>query len=201
MPEVNYKQKYLSLKAQYMNAVDLAFRLGYEQGAQQAQVDQAAQQQQQQEEMAAQQGVPQDGQPSEQPQEAEGQAPESANPAGSELDQYIAKLEGMLGKSEGVNTSDLQKAVQEMKTFQKSQKLAADLKKPSAAISGIAKALHKPAFKIGQQASHNMSDSAKRAVTMQEQIVQDIMKSWSEEEKKAAHSIENLLSVEGVVKG
>jgi hypothetical protein len=68
------------------------------------------------------------------------------------------------------------------------------MKKSYKAIPAIAKALHKPAFKIGQQASHNMTSNAKAAVGMQEKIVSDLMKAMADEETKATNSIQNILA-------
>ena len=73
------------------------------------------------------------------------------------------------------------------------------MKKSQAAIDGIVKSLHKPAFKIGVQASHNLNDNAKKSVSMQHKIVTDIMKAWNDEENKAKNSIENLLNIEGLL--
>jgi hypothetical protein len=204
--QVNYKQKYEDLKMKYMQDVDTAFRLGFEQGSVQGMQD--AQLQQQQAQAEADQAAIGQGQGSEgTPAGAEQQAnpnggqigdmePDSENPAGSELDQHIAKLESMVSKAE-LSPDELKKAVSDIKAFRVQ---ATEMKKSSMAISGIAKALHKPAFKIGRQASHNMNDNAKRAVGMQEKIVSDIMKSWADEEKTASNSISKILGVEGLVK-
>lgn len=51
--EVNYKKKYMELKAKFMESVEMAFRLGFEDGAKQSQQDQAMQQQQQMEQQQA----------------------------------------------------------------------------------------------------------------------------------------------------
>ena len=74
------------------------------------------------------------------------------------------------------------------------------MKKSQDAVSGIAKALHKPAYKMSVQASHNLNDNAKKAVSMQHKIVTDIMKSWEKQETKAANSIESILNVENLLK-
>lgn len=209
--QINYKQKYQELKAKFMDSVDAAFRLGFEQGSQQAQMDQAMQQQQQAEEAAAQgaqpgQGFGAEGSPAGEEQQANPNggpvAPmqESENPAGSELDQHIAKLESMLGKSEQLDVKDLIKTVNDLKALQKSQKEQIEMRKSSMAIPEIAKNLHKPAFKIGVQASHNLTSNAKAAVNMQEKIVSDIMKSWAEEEQKAAASIKQIVNIENLSK-
>lgn len=220
--EQTYKAKYLQLKSQYMNSVDTAFRLGFEQGKQQAELDNAAQQQMQAQEMATQAaGAPPPGAQGPEdsaapdataspPDAAEnappgaapaGPAPmqESEHPDGTELDQHIAKLEALLGKSE-VNPEDLTKSVLELKAFRKSQVQAIELKKSARAIKEISKALHRPSFKLSVQAAHNMSDNQKRAVTLQHKIVDDVMKKWEEEEMKTAKSIHDIISVEGLTK-
>jgi len=203
--QINYKQKYLELKQKFIEAVDTAFALGFEQGQVQAAQDQMMQQQQQAQMQAeqAQQGGFGEGNGAEgSPAGAEQQAnpnggempqePDSQNPAGSEFDQHIEKLESMLGKSE-VKPGDLLAAVQELRKTQAKVKEAQELKKSAQAIKGISKALHKPAFKIGQQASHNMSSNAKSAVTMQHKIVNDIMKAWDDEASKASKDIKSVL--------
>lgn len=215
--QVNYKQKYDELKMKFMESVDAAFRLGFEQGAVQAQQDQMMQQQQQQQEMAQAQagGQPGQGNGAEgSPAGAEQMAnpnggqigdmePDSENPAGSELDQHIAKLESMVSKAE-TSPDDLKKAVTELQSLRKSmasaRQMQVEMKKSTMAISGIAKALHKPAFKIGAQANHNMSSNAKAAVGMQEKIVSDLMKAMEDEERTASNSISKILGVEGLVK-
>jgi len=234
MAEINYKKKYFDLRTRYINDLDMAFRLGIEQGAQQEQINQANQQQQQQAEleMAQAQAAAGGGQPGEggppgaggpegapkeggekPPGQESGQesgqmsssSPDGA-PAiggGSELDQHISQLESMLGKPAGSPEemqSNIKKALGEIKSLRKAQLQAIELKKSAAAIPAIAKALHRPAFKMSRLASQNLNDNAKKAVTMQEKIVGDIMKKWQEEETKAAKDIVNVLSVEGLTK-
>lgn len=207
---INYKQKYQELKMKYMEAVDTAFRLGFEQGMVQAEQNQMMQQQQAQQEMEMAQAQGQqigqghgaEGSPAgeEQMQNPNGGGmPDTENPAGSELDQHIEKLESML-KSEKLDPKDASALVGKISDLRKSMKQEAELKKSAAAISAIARALHKPAFKIGQNASHNMNNSAKAAVTMQHKIVTDIMKSWDVEESAANNSIKKILDIEGLNK-
>lgn len=206
MSEVNWKSKYESLKAKYLDDLDMAFRLGHEQGQQEAMMDSMAQQQQQQaDEMAAQSGMQGDGQdPNQDPNagpEMEGQEPAvSANPQGSELDKHINELESMLQKSESLDPKDLSNLLVNLKKAKYKMAQEIELKKSHQAISGIAKAMHKPKFKIGQQANHNLTNSAKRAVGMQQEIVENIMKSWEEEKTKAGKDILSQLKVEGILK-
>lgn len=209
--QVNYKQKYEELKMKFMESVDSAFRMGFEQGAVQGMQDAQMQQQMQAQEQAQmggdQSGIGQ-GQGSEgSPAGAEQMAnpngggiedvPDSENPAGSELDQHIAKLESMVSKAEA-SPADLAKAISELQSLRKAESAKItfnrEMKKSYAAIPGISKALHKPAFKLGVQASHNMNSNAKQAVGMQAKIVEDIMKSWEEEEKSATSDIQKILN-------
>jgi hypothetical protein len=220
--EVNWKGKYNELKAKFMESVDAAFRIGFEQGAQQATQQAAMEQQAKQQEMEAAamgggQGAPgadaqgpeagdfadqQDPAPSVPPAGGQGVQPmqESEHPDGSELDQYIAKLESMLQKNEQLDVKDLIKTINDLKGFQKSQKEQLQLAKSARAIPEIAKALHKPKFKLGVQANKNLTTVAKSAVTMQHKIVSDIMSKWESEEKNASKSILSQLSVEGLTK-
>jgi hypothetical protein len=227
--EINYKMKYQELKSKYMNAVDMAFRLGVEEGLKQGQLDSANQQlaqasAQQQDQAAggaapggdpAAGGQPPGGKPNNNgapgvPDQGNGvdkagapsvqPPPVSENPEGSELDQHIAKLESMIAKSEDLDITDLKETINSIRELQKSQKEQLELRKSQMAISGIAKALHKPQFKFGVQAQHNLSSSAKAAVTMQQEIVQDVFKKWEEEEKNAGKNILSVLNIEGVTK-
>lgn len=222
MPEeINYKNKYKELKLKYMNSVDIAFRLGFEQGAQQAQQQQAldaqaqAQQMQHEQSMAEIGGMageqpgegqpPQLGQESGQPKESGQQPPGVEGAGGSELDQHITKLESMLGGSkekspESSEVQEIKKSLEAIKSLRKAEKFAMEMKKSDQAVKGIVKALHKPSFKVGVQAQHNMTDNAKKAVSLQHKIVNDIMKSWKNEEEKASNSIESILNIENLTK-
>ena len=219
--EINYKKKYLELRAKYIGDLDMAFRLGVEQGMQTAQQQQAVEAQakaeqmqmkQQQMAMQAQNGGEEGGPPkpnkpgetpdSEGPDMGEPSTPESgmgdiqAQQRSSELDQHIGKLEGMLGSN---SDPEVKKSLDAILNLRKAEKLAMDMKKSEEAIKGIAKALHKPAFKVGVQANHNLSSNAKEAVSMQHKIVNDIMKSWAAEESRAEKDIKNILNVENLL--
>jgi hypothetical protein len=197
MSEINWKSKYQELKLKFMNSVDTAFRLGFEQGMQQQQQQQAQEQamQQQQMQMAAMQGAPAE----------EGGAPGEEQPQdpgmqqqGSELDQHISQLESMLGQ-----TSDpaMKKSLESIIAFRKAELQAIELKKSEQAIKGIAKALKVPSsFKLSKAAEANLAPTAKAAVSMQEKIVGDIMKTWEQEEAKASKNILNVLANEGLTK-
>jgi hypothetical protein len=208
--EINYKNKYMELRAKYLNDLDMSFRLGFEQGGMQAQQDQMAQQQADQQAMEAQMqaqdagGMPSEGgapgQPGQPGQETGGAPGQPGEADGSELDQHIGKLESMLGKPGGAKPEDIQKSIQELKAFRKAELQTIELRKSAAAIKGIAKALHKPKFKMNAIASHNLKDNAKQAVSMQHKIVTDVMAKMEMEEKRATTDISKLLEIEGLTK-
>lgn len=206
--EINWKSKYQELKNKYMESVDMAFRLGYEQGGQEA--TQAAQQQQTQQIQGMQQSSTgsqedPDAQPGQNGNGAtmpagpglgiQDSTTQSENPAGTELDQHIQKLESMVNKSE-----EIQATITGLKSLQKSMQLKHEMKKSAQTIPAIAKALHKPAFKMSQHANHNLSSNAKQAVNMQQKIVEDIMQKWEQEESGAKQDILAQLGIEGLTK-
>jgi hypothetical protein len=195
MKNQDWKLKYSDLKLKFHDAVDVAFRLGYEAGAQGAQLQQAQQDQ------AAAQAAAQ-GMPGQDPNAQSGQDPNSPeSPDGSELDQHIGKLESMLQKSDPTapQTLELKKSLEGIKAFQSSLKQASDLKKSEKAIAAIGKAM-KPAFTLSKGATKNLSEHGKKALNMQEQIVNDVMKSFAEEEAHAATAIAKTLNFEQVLK-
>lgn len=194
--DVNWKLKYQELKMKYMSSVDTAFRLGFEQGAQQAQVQSAQDQAQQQAEQAGAQqaqrpGGEQGGAEQAQDQPQEQAQPESAHPGGSELDQHIQELSSMLGKSEIIGDD-----LQTLKKSFGSLKASLDLAKSQQAISSIAKSL-KLAENISAPIKHagvsNMNPTAKKALNMQETIVSEIMNAWSQESNDAKNEIMNII--------
>lgn len=219
MAEINYKQKYFQLKERFMSSVDTAFRLGIEQGMQQAQQQQMEQQAQEQAalEQAAAAGQNQPGQPGQdgeapgQPGEGapgEDQPPASAHPEGSELDQHINQLESMLGKSEAGSDlhKELKKSLDGLKVFVNERKLMADIARGNAAIKTIAKNLSeksylpKPVRKPSAQAEANLPAAAKAALKMQQSIVDSVMADMEKEESAGKNAILSAISAEGASK-
>jgi hypothetical protein len=200
MKNQDYRLKYNDLKLKFMDAVDVSYRLGVEYGLQQAQVQQA--QQQQADAQAAQQAAAMGQQPG-QPGEQSGDSGQFGQPQsdGSEMDQHISTLEGMLGsaKAGSPEQAQMQKSLDGLKSFRKSLKDASDLKKSEQAIKAIGKAMKTP-FTLSKNATKNMSEPAKKALNSQEQIVQDLMKSFEEEEKKASEQITKTLNFEQLIK-
>lgn len=207
MGDIDYKSKYQDLKQKFKDAIDISFRLGYEQGSQSAQLDAANQAQQaqqaQQDQMGqrmpgAYQGMPtqDENEETQAPEEQEGSSP-SVSPSESELDQHISQLEGMLSKS-GLTDEDMSCLRKSLDAI----KLSADIRKGNIAVKSIAKSLNgsPKTFKLGKLASVNMTSEAKQAVSMQHKIVSDIMKSWENEEAGISKGITSILNKEGLTK-
>jgi len=198
MRNQDWKLKYQDLKLKFHDAVDVAFRLGMEQGLQQAQVQQA--QQQQADAQAAQQAAMggQPGQPGEDPNAPPGQEQTD----GSELDQHIGQLEGMLGQSQpgSPEQAGLQKSLNGIKAFRSTLKQAYELKKSEQAIKAIGKAMKSP-FTLSKTATKNLTEHGKKGLSDQERIVEELMKSMSDEEAKAKDSIAKTLDYEQLLKG
>lgn len=204
--DLNWKNKYLELRSKYINDIDISFRLGYEQGMQGAQQQQAQEekaQMQQTQQLQAQglnggddTGAPKMGDAGGEQPEQPGQQPGEGQT--SELDQHIGKLESMLGSNPD---PEIKKSLNALITLRKSEKQSQELKKSADAIPGIVKALHKPPFKMGVTAAHNLTENAKRTVTLQHKIVNDIFSSWQDEEAKASKDIISVLENEALLKG
>ncbi len=198
MRNQDWKLKYQDLKLKFHDAVDVSFRLGFEQGAQNAQMQQVQQQ-------AAAAAQPQPGQdPNAQPGQP-GQDP-NAQPGqesdGSELDQHISQLESMV-KQPGMDSqaqSNLQKSLTGLKSLQFNMKQAAELKKSERAIASIAKSM-KSLFSMNKAATKNLPPHAQKALSDQEKIVADLMKSFEDEATQASNAIEKTLNLEQLLKG
>jgi len=187
---VDYKMKYIDLRAKFMKTADRMYRLGKEDGlkegqlqAQQQQMEQAAQE----EAMMNGQVDPQTGQPIEPqidpqtgqpmpPQEGEmpmdGQPPEGMEmdqAQGSELDQRIGELESLVAKGEKPKVTDLRKVILELAGLRKSQKQL----KPN----------HK-----------------KVVVSKQKDLVDGVLKKWEKEanSKSVTDNLEDIISAEGI---
>lgn len=207
MKEIDYKKKYLDLRAKMISSMDMAFRMGYEQGATDAN-QQALQQQVAAQQQAMMGGQPQDGQmqdgaPSDQAMEGQQQVdaqipggqdqmqPSVAMPQNEELDQYINELEGLVSKKE-ISPSDLRKSLEKIKNFSTNTKLA----------KSIGSKKFQP-FKtvLPARASANMTSDDKRNLSMQEKVIEDIMKKWENEAPKTTSQAMQALGVEALTKG
>lgn len=204
MSLTDYRAKYMDLKTKFQETVDLAWRLGFEQGAQQAQLDQVAQQQAQADQMAmAANGQPQPGQsgeegtPGEEQSEQPGQ-PQSQNPNGDELDQHIQKLESMLGKTEinPMELGDLKKTLADIRSLQ----VQINLTKSLESIKNTKMAPLKKSISFSPKVQANLPEPAKKALSLQENIVKSVFEKWSKDESQAASQIGSILNVDGIVK-
>jgi len=193
MPLVDYRAKYMDLKTKYQETVDLAWRLGYEQGLRDAQVDQA-----QNDAMAqAQAGTPQPGQEGE-AESAESAQSVSQNPNGDELDSHIARLESMLGKSEisPMDLGDLKKTLSDIRSLQ----VQLNLTKSLDSIKNIKMAPLKKSTNFSPRVQANLPEPAKKALSLQEKIVNDVFSKWEKDEQKVASDINSILNIDGIVK-
>lgn len=196
----DYKEKYLELRANYIAAVDVAYRKGYEQGQKDAQMQNLMQEQQMQQQMAAQAGQAADVAPAE---AMAGEVPDMQAPmeaqqdvAISELEAKIQELEGLLNKSEDPeikNTiSMLKLSLSKMVQARESQKLAKSID----AMKNANKAIATTSKSFNQNAKEN----TKKALNMQQEIITDIMKKWKEEETDVVKDILSTLKTEGKIK-
>jgi hypothetical protein len=189
---LDYRAKYKEMRAQLIKSSDLAFRLGYEQGMKDAQVENMQMQMQQQAEQAAQQAaMMQGGQPGQEgepmseeeaamqeqggaPQDEQGmeQAPmedeqEMVQGQGTELDNHINELESLVAKGQKPTVTDLRKAVEALSDLRKNQKSKMKANKPAVASA-------------------------------QKKLVDNILGKWERESKMTAENLEELIATEGL---
>jgi len=187
-----------------MESVDLAWRLGFEQGLQQAQLDQAQQQAMQADAMAQAQAA---GQQPGQPGSPETEIPEGSeeiaqpeNPQGDELDQHIEKLETMISKSEigSGDVTDLKKTLGDIRSMY----INLNLIKSMESVKGarMAKSAPMAPLKLTSKIQANMAPPQQKALSLQEQIVTDIFKKWNDDSSKATNDISSILNLENVAK-
>jgi hypothetical protein len=178
MPKtIDYKQKYYALRDQMIRSVDFAYRMGFETAMKEAQIQQAQMQMQQAQGMIGNQMQQQignqyqeSGSPEEQMAQELGQ-----EEGGSELDQHIQALEEAISKSEGEAKINLQKSLDILK---KTQRLIS--KDPSP-------------FKLTKKASEKLSLKQKEQLSMQQEILNNILAKWEKEAQEAASNINQSL--------
>lgn len=147
---VSYKTKYLDIRSKLKEATDVAYRLGYEKGMKDG--TQAAQMQAMQQQQEAQAQMMGGGDPSQDPSMQEGgggqmpagmeggdpsqdpsmqgappagaedQGMEAAAGSGSELDQHINELQGLVSKGEKPTVLSIRKAVEALAGIRKAQR-------------------------------------------------------------------------------
>jgi len=197
---IDYKKKYMDLRARFVEALDIAFRTGYEQGYNESQIQNMAQQAQ----MQAQQTAMMQGQMGaadysmQQPSGGEIPAPEASgqnvNPeaGGDEIDAAIAELEQLVNKSEP-SIDDMKKSLEVIKNNRMFQKLQKATKEAS-------KKMGQPPRPLSLSYKVNLPEDAKQAVSMQAKIVDDILKKWEQEAQNSAKDITAILGTEALTK-
>jgi hypothetical protein len=178
-----WKIKYMDLKQKFLDATDTAYRLGYEQGAKEMQMDMQAQQAQQamQQAQMAQQSAMGGGQPpvDEQgnpiPEEemqpgmegGEEMPPEADPEVSQQLDDHINELESLVAKGEKPTIKDMRKVVENLVTLRKSQK-------------------------------QKWQGKIKKEATVQKKFVDGILAKWAEESKDVTEELADQIKKEGL---
>lgn len=138
--KIDWKQKYQELRSKYLNAVDVAFRLGVQEGMRNAEIQQLQTQLQEaqaqaQAAMAASsqppigedgmpvddQGTPVDDQGMPVEEEMVDASEGEGEGEGDELDQSINELEGLVKKEKKINVTELMKSIHKPGKIQKSE--------------------------------------------------------------------------------
>lgn len=174
----DYKKKYLDIRNKLIEAVDVAFRDGFEQGVkegqqqaeQEAQQQQMMQEQQMMEQEAAMNGqAPEDmtGVPPEAPMGEEMPQEEMGEEDGSELDQHISELEGMVSKGEKPRIADLRKAVAGLTDLRKTQK-------------------------------DKFQEKTEKVISGQKSLVDGILKKWEKDADSVTEDLEEVIKEHGI---
>lgn len=210
----DYKMKYTELRSRFVSSLDVAFRLGYQKGQQDSQVQQLQQQQEQQQQQLAmqQQQLMQQQNAAQQapPQEQEGsgymeqgasqfeqQAQDLQQQGVSEIEQGIKELEELLNKGEG-NPSSMKAILGifngSLNKINQSQSLK---KTEHLKLMNEGKEIFKQAAVRHNESIQKFSEETH---SIQKRIVNDILKKWEDEEKEVSKDIMGTLKVEGKVK-
>ncbi len=189
---VDYKKKYMDLRARFVEALDIAFRTGYEQGANETQVQNMAQQAQMQAQQAAMMQGQMGGAPGmEQPTGTPDQQP-VPEAGGDEMDAAIAELEGLVNKKEP-SIDDMKKSLESIKNNRMHQKL-------QKATKEAGKKMAQPPKPLSLSYKVNLPEESKQAVSMQSKIVDDILNKWEQEAQNSAKDITSVLGTEALTK-
>jgi len=184
----DWKKKYMDIRGQFLEVKDVAFRLGYEQGMKDSQMQQMQQQMQQQAAQEAAmmgQQVDENGQPIDPSQDPNAQDPnaqgapmeEGQEMSGeempteegqSELDQHINELASLVQKGEKPSVIDMRKAVEAIAILRKTQK--------------------ERAFK----------DNSTKVISAQKTLVNSILDKWAKESSSAGSGIDKLIEDSGL---
>lgn len=179
---VDYKKKYLDLRAKMVSSMDMAFRMGYEKGVMEA----TQQQMQQQIQMQQQQMMT--AQPAQAPQASPDQegAPQEAQEQGE-------------AEGEGQSQEELDRHIEELESLVNKNDLSSDVKN---SIAELTKSLSKmKPLKLNSQAVANLDANDKKNLTVQEKLIENIMKKWEEESPKTTSQAMQALGIEAFTKG
>ena len=118
--KVDWKQKYYELRSKYMNAIDVSFKLGFEEGQKQAELENLQEQVAQAEEEAAMQE--EQAMMGEDPMMGDEELPpeEGMEEGGDELDSSIDELEQFV-KAENGESVDFQSLMKSFHKFEKQE--------------------------------------------------------------------------------
>ena len=183
---VDYRTKYLDIRAKLKEATDVSYRLGYEKGLKEGTQAAAMQQMQQQAQMQqAMMGGGGGGEmpPGGDPMQGGGEMPPGGDPmqgggemppeemgdgqGASELDQHIGELESLVAKGEKPSVLDLRKAVQALAVVRKNQKNA-------------------------------WAKKTEKIIPAQKKVVDSILAKWEQESKKPSEKIEEIIKEHGL---
>ena len=176
---VDWKSKYVELRNMTKESMDVAWRMGYEQGSKDAKVDSMQQQMQAQQEQAQQmmqaqaQGHQQGADAAMQGQQAgadqaQEQQDQAQQPGNDEVGQAIGELEQIVNKFEG-NSEQLEELKKSMDKIKNSHKVRS--------ISFLL----------------NAKPSDHKEISHQESIVEGVLKKWEAEESSAKDAAARVL--------
>ena len=171
----NYKVKYIDMRAKLLEATDVAYRLGYEEGLKEG--EQVAQQKEAEEAALQQQAAmgdmpPEEGSmPSEEgsmPPEEGSMPPEGIDEeAASELDDHIDQLHSLVAKGEKPKVTDLRKTIKSLTNLRKSQK-------------------------------DKWRKKTEKTTSSQKNLVDGILAKWEKESKNVTENLENIIKEDGI---
>lgn len=182
---LDYKQKYTQLLSAFVKATDTSYRLGFEDGSREAEMQAVNQQNQQmQQQMAAQQAQMQSMQ-------GQGQDP-NAQPEQDEQmqDQQMQdqQMQDQQMQDEQGQPNELDQKINELEQIvNKSEKLSPEIKKAIDAVSDIRKSLVIKA-----------SSEQKRVLSSQKKLVDNLVSKWGKEIEGTKKDIKDVLMKEGI---
>ena len=104
----------------------------------------------------------------------------------------------MLGKGELTSTDlgDLKKTLNDIRSLQVQLSLTKSLE----SIKNTKMAPLKKSQSLSPRVQANLPEPAKKALSLQENIVKDVFAKWEKDEQKAASDIGSILNIDGIVK-